>query len=118
MYYVTHEEIVAEPLAPETEVKLSDTLELFATIKQEYLRLARQAGGLNMEWNPQRDLHQLYRQGIPFEAFYFVMANDERDMETDEGALGLAANLFNMVDGSLEASSPEEAGDGTVSRQV
>ena len=42
MYYVTHEEIVAEPLAAETEVKLSDTLELFATIKQEYLRLARQ----------------------------------------------------------------------------
>ena len=118
MYYVTHEEIVAEPLAPETEVKLSDTLELFATIKQEYLRLARQAGGLNMEWNPQRDLHQLYRQGIPFEAFYFVMANDEREMETDEGALGLAANLFNMVDGSLGSSSPEEAGDGTVSRQV
>ena len=34
-----------------------------------------------------------------------------------QGALGLATNLFNMVDGSLGATNPEEAGDGTVSRQ-
>ena len=64
------------PLSQETLMKLSDTLELFATIKQEYLRLARARGGV-VQWDPQADLHDLYRQGIPFEAFYFLMAIDE-----------------------------------------
>jgi len=111
MYNLTTEEITAVPLAQETLVKLSDTLELFATIKQEYLRLARARGG-GLTWDPEQDLHNLYRQGISFEAFYFLMAIDELDMENREGAIGLAGNLIDMLDGSLSG----EAGDGMLSR--
>ena len=45
---------------------------------------------MNIEWHPERDMHALYRQGIPFEAFYFVMASDEREMETNEARVPAA----------------------------
>jgi len=111
MYHLTEDEVTAIPLQEETIKKLSDSLELFAMIKQEYLRLARARGGLS-NWDPEADLHNLYRQGMPFEAFYFLMAIDELDMERTLGAHQLAVNLIDMLDGSLSG----EAGDGMLSR--
>jgi len=109
-FRLTSAELAATPHKKETVEKLSNALELFATIKREFARLAREVG---MPVPPE-DARAIYEEAIAFEAFYFVMAIDESEMEAKEGDHGLATNLFNMVDCALLAD--DEEGDGGISR--
>eukprot|EP00966_Prymnesium_polylepis_P201014 4657934-Prymnesium_polylepis.2 len=109
-FRLTAAELTAEPHKRETVEKLSNALELFATIKREFVRLAREVG---MPVKTE-DTKAIYEEAITFEAFYFVMAIDESEMETKEGDHGLATHLFNMVDCALLGD--DEEGDGGISR--